>query len=145
MNKTFKIWGIPLLFFILLTAACAKQKDEANNQLITTASGLQFKILKEGQGPIAEPGDEVMIFETTSYRDGTVLYSNEGSDHPIKVKIGANQVTQGVDEGLQGMRAGEIRELHIPHYLAKRSVYPDHISPDSSLVIKIILNEIVKP
>ena len=139
------IYSLCLLLMGLLSG-CTKPDSSAPDasRLTTTDSGLQYQILKEGSGPTAGRGDEVLIYETTSYRDGTVLYSNENSQNPIRVKIGANQVILGVDEGLQGMKAGEIRELHVPHYLAKRTVYPDHISPDSGLVIKMIVDEIIK-
>lgn len=92
----------------------------------------------------ARPGDEVLIFETTSYRDGTVLYSNYDSKNAVKVLIGGNQATEAVDEGLRGMRSGEIRELLAPHYLVKRKDYPENVSPDSPLVIKVRLDKIVR-
>ena len=93
---------------------------------------------------MAGPGDEVLIYETTSYRNGTVLYSNYDSTSPVKVLIGGNQATQAVDEGLRGMRIGEIRELTAPPYLVKRKGYPANVSPDSTLVIRIRLDSILK-
>ncbi len=135
------------LLTLALCAHCGQSKPENQQNpklLITTVSGLRYQILKEGSGPKAAEGDEVLIFETTTYRDGTVLYSNEGAEQPLKVKIGAGMVLEGVDEGLRGMRAGEVRELHLPHFLATRVMYPDHISPDSALVIKMIVNEVIK-
>jgi FKBP-type peptidyl-prolyl cis-trans isomerase len=109
----------------------------------TTASGLKYKILQKGTGEPAKEGQEVLIFETTTYLDGTVLYSNENSTTPVKVLIGGNQATTAVDEGLRGMQVGEIRKLIAPHYLVKRRSYPQNISPDSSLAIKIILHKIL--
>jgi FKBP-type peptidyl-prolyl cis-trans isomerase len=113
-------------------------------QLIKTKSGLQYLILKNGKGKPVSAGDEILLFETTSYRDGTVLYSNENSGSPIKVKIGANQATDAVDEALRGMKTGEIREIIAPPYLVKRKSYPPNISPDSTLVIKLHLHKILK-
>lgn len=110
---------------------------------IATPTGLKYKILKEGNGFPAKAGDEVLIFETTSYRDSTVLYSNENTDTPVKVLIGGNQATEGVDEGLRGMKEGEIRQLIAPPYLVKRTSYPPNVSPDSTLVIKIILHKLL--
>jgi len=86
--------------------------------------------------------DEVLIYETTSYRNGTVLYSNYNSTSPVKILIGANQATQAVDEGIRGMKVGEVRELIAPHDLVKRTSYPSNVSPDSTLVIKIKLDKI---
>lgn len=92
---------------------------------------------------MAGPGKEVLIRETSSYLDGTVLYSNETSGSPVKVLIGGNQATLAVDEGLRGMKEGEIRMLIAKPELVRRKSYPPNVSPDSSLTIKIILDKIL--
>ena len=115
----------------------------SGNSYITTVSGLTYKILKNGSGQKAKAGQEVLIRETTSYLNGTVLYSNENSGTPVKVLIGGNQATNAVDEGLRGMQEGEIRLLIAPPNLVRRKSYPSNVSPDSSLMIKIILHKIL--
>jgi len=125
-----------IILAIALCASCAANKA-------VTASGLQYRILEKGSGTPAKAGDEVLIFETTSYRNGTVLYSNYNAASPVKVLIGGNQATAAVDEGLRGMRVGEVRELTAPPHLVKRKGYPPNVSPDSTLVIKIRLDKIV--
>ncbi len=110
---------------------------------ITTESGLKYRILQKGSGEKAKAGQEVLIRETTTYLDGTVLYSNENSKSPVKVLIGGNQATSAVDEGLKGMQEGEIRQLIAKPNLVKRKSYPPNVSPDSTLVIKIILDKIL--
>ena len=102
-----------------------------------------YTILKKGTGEKAKEGQEVLIFETTSYLNGIVLYSNENSTTPVKVLIGGQQATKGVDEGLRGMQVGEVRKLIAPPELVKRKSYPPNVSPDSTLVIKIILHKIL--
>jgi FKBP-type peptidyl-prolyl cis-trans isomerase len=138
---------LQLLLVSILFLGCAN-----NNKLTTTsfqdgyttiASGLKYKILQKGSGEAAKVGQEVLIFETTTYLDGTILYSNENSTTPVKVLIGGNQATNAVDEGLRGMQVGEIRKLIAPPYLVKRKSYPQNVSPDSSLAIKIILHKIL--
>lgn len=125
------------LLSILTFCSCA-------SQVVKTQSGLQYKVLEKGSGIKAQAGDEVFIYETTSYRNGTVLYTNYNSKSPVKILLGGNQATEAVDEGLRGMQAGEVRELIAPHYLVKRSSYPDNVSPDSTLVIKMKLDQIVR-
>lgn len=117
--------------------------NNSHDGYITTASGLKFKILKKGSGQKAKAGQEVLIRETTTYLDGTVLYSNENSKSSVKVLIGGNQATSAVDEGLRGMQEGEVRQLIATPNLVKRKSYPPNVSPDSSLVIKIILEKIL--
>ncbi len=130
-----------------ITLSCTNQqkitKSASADGYIKTASGLKYKILLKGSGSTAKEGHEVLIFETTSYLDGTVLYSNENSTTPVKVLIGGHQATDGVDEGLRGMQVGEVRRLIAPPELVKRKFYPPNVSPDSTLAIKIILHKIL--
>ncbi len=130
-----KLFGVS--FLILIFVSCA-------NKIVTTKSGLNYRILEKGKGIKAKVGDEVFIYETTSYRDGTVLYSNYSSTSSVKILIGGNQATTAVDEGLRGMQVGEVRELIAPPYLVKRKGYPPNVSPDSTLVIKMKLDKIIK-
>lgn len=130
---------------MMITILSCRQQDRATSEdgYITTQSGLKYKIIQPGKGEVAKVGDEILLFETTSYRDGTVLYSNENTTSPVKVLIGGNQATQGVDEGLRGMKVGEIREIVALRHLVKRASYPPNVSPDSTLVIKLILHDIL--
>lgn len=125
-----------LLLFAVCLAGCAATR------FLESTSGLQYRIVKKGKGPGAATGQEILLLETTSYRNGTVLYSNEHTGKPVKVKIGANQATQAVDEALLGMKEGEIKEIIAPPHLVKRKFYPDNVHPDSPLVIKLILHKI---
>ncbi len=134
------------LYISLLLLSCMKQSATIPyTDYVTTPSGLKYKILQTGKGEPAKEGNEVFIFETTSYLNGTVLYSNENTGRPIPVLIGGNQATKGVDEGLRGMRVGEIREIITPPHLVIRKSYPPNVSPDSTLVIKLILHKISPP
>lgn len=114
------------------------------SKIVGVKSGLKYRVLEKGTGIKAKAGDVVFIYETTSYRNGTILYTNYNSKSPIKILIGSNQATEAVDEGLRGMRVGEVRELIAPPYLVKRKSYPDNVSPDSTLVIKMRLDKIVR-
>ena len=126
-----------LIFLPVLISGCYKGK------VLKSKSGLQYSILKKGSGPKAKTGQEILLFETTSYRNGTILYSNEQTTKPVKVLIGGNQVTKAVDEGLLGMRTGEVKQIIAPPYLVKRTGYPPNVHPDSTLVIKLILHKIL--
>lgn len=136
------------LFISFIVLSCANQhktiKSVSAGGYITVASGLKYKILQKGSGEKAKEGQEVLIFETTSYLNGTVLYSNENSTTPVKVLIGGHQATNAVDEGLRGMQEGEVRQLIAPPELVKRKFYPPNVSPDSTLAIKIILHKILQ-
>jgi FKBP-type peptidyl-prolyl cis-trans isomerase len=133
-----------LLSFVLLS--CSNRKTSSlsvDDGYISTPSGLKYKVLQNGTGEPAKAGQEVLIYETTTYLNGTVLYSNENTTTPVKVLIGGNQATEAVDEGLRGMQVGEVRQLITPAHLVKRKSYPPNVSPDSALAIKIILHKIL--
>jgi FKBP-type peptidyl-prolyl cis-trans isomerase len=140
MKKTCAI----AIIFIGLTGCSKREVSTSADGYLTTASGLKYKILKNGTGQPAKAGDEILLFETTTYRDGTVLYSNENTSTPVKVLIGGNQVTEAVDEGLRGMQVGEVKQIMAPPHLVKRKAYPPNVSPDSILVIKLVLHGILE-
>ena len=79
-------------FYILvsfITFSCTNKIKTTNSlspgSYIKTPSGLMYTILKKGTGEKAKEGQEVLKFETTTYLNGTILYSNENSTTPVKV------------------------------------------------------------
>ncbi len=129
------------MLLCISSLGCQKHIQKEDD-MITTASGLQYKILKEGTGEEAKVGQDVKIHESTSYRDGTLIFSSEGMK-PIQFTLGGKIVIEGVDEGIRGMKKGEIRKLIVPTSLSKRSSYPPILSKDSILVYQIELIDIV--
>ncbi len=107
----------------------------------TTASGLQYKILKEGTGK--SPADTSTV--TVQYRgmllNGTVFDESYSRGEPTTFKL--NQVIRGWTEGLQLMKEGGKIELYIPSDLA----YGDKgagqtIPPGSALIFEVELLEV---
>lgn len=129
------------LFFFLTSLGC-QNHGETQETYTTTPSGLQYMTLKEGVGESAKIGQDVKIHESTSYRDGTLIFTSENMD-PLQFTLGGTMVIKGVDEGVQGMKKGEIRKLIVPTSLSKRSSYPPILSKDSILVYKIELIDII--
>ena len=109
-----------------------------------TADQLHIETVSEGTGPAVKKGDVIWIEETTSYSDGTLIFSTDQIGSPLKFEVGANQVIEGVDQGVIGMRKGGVRKLIVPPSLSKRKSYPDSIHPDSTLYYSITLVEIEK-
>ncbi len=130
MRSTRTFWA--LLAAIGLAPACARIHT------VDTTSGLRYRILLRGEGPTAQPGQEVSIHETTMLPGGTVIYSSRGGS-PIRFRLGARQVITGVDEGVTGMRRGERRLLIVPPALSRRTAYPPNTPPDSTLHIDLEL------
>ena len=102
----------------------------------TTESGLQYKVLKEGKGKTPTPTDTVRVTYKGTLIDGTVF---DEQQEPISFPL-AN-IIPGWIEGLQLMKEGGSMELYIPSDLA----YGEIIKPNSTLVFRIDLVEVVAP
>ncbi len=143
-HKTFMknlVKTIAIFLFTIWISSCSdRQKDTA---FITTATGLQYKILKQGKGKPIVKGQEVLIHETTKYRNDSLVFSSRDLSNPLKVLVGGNQVIKGLDEGLKGMKKGEIRKLIVPPILSKRTGNITFPHPDSTLVYEIELIDVV--
>ncbi len=82
----------------------------------TTPSGLQYEIVKQGDGPRPTAGDSVTVHYTGKLIDGTVFDSSEERGEPAT--FGVTQVIPGWVEALQMMKAGSTWRLYIPSALA---------------------------
>ena len=128
---------------VVLCVLAAFTSNAQPGKKITTKSGLQYEVVAEGRGPAANPGSQVRIHETTTLKDGTLLFSTRSKGNALKFVLGGNQVIAGVDEGVRGMRVGERRKLIVPPSLSKRSTYPANTPPDATLYYDIELVEIL--
>lgn len=82
----------------------------------TTASGLQYEVIKEGEGPSPKPTDKVMVHYEGKLIDGTVFDSSVDRGEPAT--FGVTQVIPGWVEALQLMKVGSKWRLFIPSALA---------------------------
>tara|TARA_R110000782_G_scaffold78276_3_gene155012 strand:+ start:55078 stop:55635 length:558 start_codon:yes stop_codon:yes gene_type:complete len=87
--------------------------------VITTESGLQYKVVKEGEGPQPGPSDVALIGYKGTLADGTVFDENPQAPMPIE------SVVPGFAEGLQLMRRGGEYKLFIPPQLAYGEKVPE--------------------
>ncbi|GAB5550588.1 MAG: hypothetical protein Sapg2KO_01790 [Saprospiraceae bacterium] len=145
MKATF-FWMIAPFFLLFNSTGCNALKQESPKAEPTTIhlkNGLQYNTILKGKGLKAKVGDEVLIYETMRYSDSTLLFSTDQIGQPVKFKLGANQAIDGLDQGVRGMQIGEKRTLIVPPNLSKRSEYPAHVSPDSTLYYTVELVDIL--
>ena len=90
-------------------------ENAGKDGVVTTASGLQYKILEEGNGPKPVATDTVQIHYKGTYLDGTTFDSSYDRGEPAKFVL--NQVIPGWTEGLQLMPEGSKFMLWIPENL----------------------------
>ncbi len=111
--------------------------------VITTESGLQYEVIKEGKGDKPVPGDRVKVHYHGTLIDGTVFDSSVERGEPTT--FGVTQVIKGWVEGLQLMTVGSKYKFYIPAELAygMRGSGPK-IGPMETLVFEVELLGIEK-
>jgi FKBP-type peptidyl-prolyl cis-trans isomerase len=103
-----------------------------------TASGLQYKVLREGSGASPAETDEVTVHYQGTLTDGTKFDSSYDRGEPATFAL--NQVIPGWTEGLQLMKPGAKYELYIPASLGYgEGGMPPRIPPNSVLVFQVEL------
>lgn len=110
--------------------------------VVSLPSGLQYEILKEGNGPKPKATDQVKCHYHGTLIDGTVFDSSVQRGEPAT--FGVNQVIPGWVEALQLMPVGSKWKLFIPSNLAygERGA-GQSIEPNSTLIFEVEILDIV--
>ncbi|MCX2973210.1 FKBP-type peptidyl-prolyl cis-trans isomerase [Halieaceae bacterium IMCC8485] len=156
MSKIAVVVVIVILFFIFLQFTSGSKKSAEENKqkgadflaankdvedVITTASGLQYLVLEQGTGQQhPEARDTVKVHYHGTLLDGTVFDSSVERGEPIEFGLG--QVIRGWTEGLQLMVVGQKTRLFIPSDLAYGNRSAGAIKPGSTLIFDVELLEI---
>jgi FKBP-type peptidyl-prolyl cis-trans isomerase FklB len=113
-------------------------KNRKREGVKQTASGLQYMVLQEGDGPSPSATDEVTVHYHGTLLDGTVFDSSVQRGEPTTFPV--NGVIKGWTEALQMMKVGSKWRLFIPSNLAygERSV-GQHIGPNQMLIFEVEL------
>jgi peptidylprolyl isomerase len=86
----------------------------AEEDYMTTESGLKIHDMEVGEGPTPETGQRVTVHYTGWLEDGTMFDSSLTRGRPFTFVVGMGQVIAGWDEGLSTMQVGGKRQLVIP-------------------------------
>ena len=116
--------------------------NKAQPGVMATASGLQYQVLKEGEGPNGGDGDYVLVNYEGSFRNGKVF---DKSDRPAPFPLQEGASIKGFYEGLKLVKAGGIYRFWIPAELAygAQSPDPERIPPNSMLIFKVTVDRII--
>ena len=109
-----------------------------------TASGLQYKVIKDGTGAQPKATDMVTVNYRGTLIDGTEFDSSYKRGQPATFPV--NGVIKGWTEALQLMKKGAKYQLVIPSNLAygERAMGPD-IGPNSTLIFEVELQDVKPP
>ena len=107
----------------------------------TTATGLEFRTVRQGEGPLIKPVDGVLIEYEGRLEDGTVFDSSRGEPVPMI----AGQVIPGFAEALQRMQKGGRYKIRIPGDLAYGASPPpgSPIPPNAALEFDVSIMQVV--
>ncbi|MCC8186592.1 MAG: FKBP-type peptidyl-prolyl cis-trans isomerase [Bacteroides sp.] len=117
-------------------------ENKEKEGVITTESGLQYKILTQGKGEVPESTSRVKVNYRGTLIDGTEFDSSYDRNEPTTFR--ANAVIAGWTEALTLMPVGSKWELYIPQELAYGSRKTAKIDPFSALIFEVELVEIEK-
>jgi FKBP-type peptidyl-prolyl cis-trans isomerase len=120
-------------------AASAPAATAPKGDMITTASGLKYQVLKKGTGTVSPKAtDTVNVHYHGTLLDGTVFDSSVERGQPISFPL--NGVIPGWTEGVQIMKVGDKFKFEIPPNLAYGANSPSpKIPPNSTLVFEVEL------
>jgi FKBP-type peptidyl-prolyl cis-trans isomerase FklB len=118
-------------------------ENKSKPGIVTTASGLQYQVIKMGEGAKPTATDKVKTHYHGTLTNGTVFDSSVERGEPIEFEVGG--VIKGWTEALQLMPVGSKWKLFIPYNLAygERAAGPQ-IPAYSALVFDVELLDIVK-
>jgi len=117
--------------------------NAAREGVVTTPSGLQYKIVKEGTGKTPGPEDIVTVHYTGNTIDGNKFDSSYDRGEPAQFRV--SNVIRGWVEGLQLMKEGSQFMLYIPYDLAYGERGAGNvIKPFETLIFDVELLEVIK-
>lgn len=116
------------------------EENAKKEGIVVLPSGLQYKVLAEGNGPIPKATDKVKVNYRGTLIDGTEFDSTEGKS---PAEFTAERVIKGWSEALQLMKAGSKWQLFIPGDLGYGPRGKGKIPPYSTLIFEVELLEVI--
>lgn len=109
------------------------------SEVVTTESGLQYEILKTGDGVVPKPAERVKVHYSGSLINGKIFDSSIERGEPAV--FGVTQVIKGWQEALQLMKVGDKWKVYIPQNLAygERGAGGGAIPPYAALIFEMEL------
>ena len=114
------------------------EANKTKEGVITTVSGLQYKVMQQGTGKQPTASDRVTVHYIGTLTDGTVFDSSVKRGQPATFSVGG--VIRGWTEALQLMKEGDKWMLYIPYDLAYgERGSGGQIPPYSTLIFEVEL------
>ena len=139
MKTSTTIIILVIILILIVVGVCYLVFPKSNTSQNPTSfdiQGMKVEILKQGTGEGAKVGDNIVVNYVGTLPDGTMFDSslNPGRS-PFPYTLGQNQVIQGWELGLLGMKVGEKRKLTIPPELAYGPAGRPPVIPQNATLI----------
>lgn len=110
-------------------------ENKMKDGIVSTDSGLQYRIVEAGNDVKAGPKDTVWVHYTGTLIDGTEFDASDPAKEPVRMLL--NRVIKGWTEGLQLVGEGGKIELFVPDSLAYGARKMGKIGPNSTLIFDV--------
>jgi len=117
----------------------------AQQDTITTETGLKYFIIQEGEGEKVEEGKEVTLHGIGTLENGEVFWETRESNSPFHFVTGTNSVIKGVEEGVSKMRVGDRWIFILSPELAYGDKQKGSIPPNSVLIFDYEVLDVSDP
>jgi len=105
--------------------------------------GVQIEEIRQGTGAEARSGNKVTVHYVSTLTNGKKFDSSRDRGKGFEFELGAGEVIAGWDQGVAGMKVGQVRKLTISPDLAYGAGgFPPVIPPNSTLVFEVELLDV---
>jgi peptidylprolyl isomerase len=147
MKNGYLFLFVSLALFFFCTTAKSQNKTNRNeqekkneqNEFITTASGLKYKITRKGTGIQPKAGDKVDVHYTGKLTNDTIFDSSYKRGQPLPFILGKGMVIKGWEEGISLMNEGAAATLIIPPEIGYGPRQMGSIPANSTLIFDVEL------
>ncbi|KAL2536504.1 peptidyl-prolyl cis-trans isomerase FKBP43-like [Forsythia ovata] len=115
--------------------------DAASSQKRTLSSGLIIEEVAKGEpgGKIAAPGKKVTVYYSAMLKESGHIFDSNFGKAPYKFRLGDEDIIDGWNIGINGMRVGDKRRLVIPPSMGYGIQGGENVPPNSWLVYEVEL------
>ena len=122
----------------LKAGSLLRERNKLDPGVATLPSGLQYRVIKEGEGQVPKKADIVEVYFEGKLVDGTVFASTPRPGKPAAYRL--NDVIKGWREALRQMPVGSKWQLFVPPELGYGvQGLPPHVGPGATLIYELEL------